>query len=105
MIGILVPIVALLLPVFLVYVTKHFRYKEKLLEVQSRGGSPPLLPAADLAAREKRLAELEERVQNLESIIVAMDTDRAQLGPDTRQEVGKLREQQAAPALPPKQDP
>src|SRR4051812_44673492 len=105
MLDILVPIVALLLPVFLVFVHKHFRYKEKLLEAQTRGGAPRLLPAADQgppALVDKRLAELEERLQNLESIIVAMDTDRAALDPSTREEINKLHKPKEAPALPPK---
>lgn len=91
---------ALLLPVFLVFVVKHFRYKEKLLELQARGGQP-LLTAGEVPGADKRLAELEERVQNLESIIVAMDTELGAL-PDRapREELRRLRGKTAAPALP-----
>ena len=71
---VIIPIVALSLPACLVFIHKHFRYKEKLLELQARGGSTPLLPAAAPAA-DARLAELEARVQNLESIVVAMDSE------------------------------
>ncbi len=93
---------ALLLPVFLVFVIKHFRYKEKVLELQARGaGGPPLLSGA-VPGADKRLAELEERVQNLESIIVAMDSELAAL-PDRapREEVRRLRARAETPALPP----
>ena len=93
---------ALLLPVFLVFVVKHFRYKEKLLELQARGlGGPPLL-GGQVPGADKRLAELEERVQNLESIIVAMDTELAGL-PDRapREELRRLRARAETPALPP----
>jgi hypothetical protein len=101
----LIPITLFLMPVLLVFVHKHFKYKEKLLEAQSRGSGPPLLPAGDRAATDKRLAELEERLQNLESIIVAMDTDRGVLDPTTRDELKKIQAPQQAAALPPKSDP
>ena len=39
---ILIPALALLLPVFLVFVHKYFRYKEKLLELQGRAGALPV---------------------------------------------------------------
>jgi len=86
-----------MLPAFLVFIHKHFRYKEKLLELQSRGGGQKLL-AAESTVSEKRLAELEERVQNLESIIVAMDGELAGLpGRAPPGEVHRLRA--PAPAL------
>lgn len=92
---------ALLLPVFLVFVHKYFRYKEKLLELQARG-STPLLTSGQAPAPDKRLLELEERVQNLESIIVAMDTELGAL-PDRapREELRRLRARAETPALPP----
>lgn len=91
---------ALLLPMFLVFTHKYFKYKEKLLELQARGGQPLLLGGAAPGA-DKRLAELEERVQNLESIIVAMDTELGAL-PDRapREELRRLRSKAAVPALP-----
>lgn len=101
----LVPITIFLMPVLLVLVHKHFKYKEKLLEVQSRGSGPPLLSAGDRAATDKRLSELEERLQNLESIIVAMDTDRGVLDPGTGDELKKIQAAQGPSALPPKRDP
>ncbi len=70
----LIPIIIFSLPAVLVYLHKHFRYKEKVLELQARGGSPPLLPAVSTVP-DARIAELEARVQNLESIVVAMDSE------------------------------
>lgn len=91
---------ALLLPVFLVFVHKYFRYKEKLLELQGRGGGPPLLSAGAVQEADKRVAELEERVQNLESIIVAMDAELGALpGRAPREELRRLRGK-TTPALP-----
>ena len=88
------------MPVFLVFLHKYFRYKEKLLELQARGG-PPLLTAGEVPGADKRLAELEERVQNLESIIVAMDTELGALPERApREELRRLRSKTAAPALP-----
>jgi hypothetical protein len=96
-----VPALMVMLPAFLVFVHKHFRYKEKLLELQSKGGGPKLL-AADSTASDQRLVELEERVQNLESIIVAMDSELAGLpGRAPRDEVRRLRGPAPVPALPP----
>ena len=97
---IIVPVMVLLLPAGLVFIHKHFRYKEKLLELQARGAAPPLQLPAQSATADKRLIELEERVQNLESIIVAMDTELGVL-PEraSRDEVRRLRGT-ATPALP-----
>lgn len=91
---------ALLLPVFLVFTHKYFKYKEKVLELQARGGQPLLLGGAAPGA-DKQLAELEARVQNLESIIVAMDNELGSL-PDRapREELRRLRGKTATPALP-----
>ena len=92
---------ALLLPVFLVFTHKYFKYKEKLLELQARGGQPLLL-GGEAPGADKRLAELEERVQNLESIIVAMDTELGVL-PERApgEELRRLRARAETPALPP----
>ena len=90
---------ALLLPVFLVFVHKYFRYKEKLLELQARG-STPLLTSGQAPAPDKRLLELEERVQNLESIIVAMDGElRALPESAPAEELRRLRARTESPAL------
>jgi hypothetical protein len=94
-----IPIVALSLPAVLVFLHKHFRYKEKLLELQARGGSPPLL-SANAESSEGRLAELEARVQNLESIIVAMDSELGALpGRAGREDLRRIAGSAAAPAL------
>ena len=55
------------MPVLLVYVIKYFRFREKQLEA-SRGQDPQLLKALE---QERKL--LEERVQNLESIVCSVD--------------------------------
>ena len=103
---IIAPALALLMPVFLVFLHKYFRYKEKLLELQARGGGPPLLAAGEVPGADNRLAELEERVQNLESIIVAMDTELGALPERApREELRRLRGKTPAPALPAPRSP
>lgn len=95
----MIPIVALALPAVLVFLHKHFRYKERLLELQSRAGSPPLL-SAPAESGNGRLAELEARVQNLESIIVAMDSELGALpGRAGREDLRRIAGPAAAPAL------
>ena len=73
MLDALIPIVAIIatfgFPVGLVYVWKFFKLKEKELQV-------------DAEVRKVAGAALEQRVQRLESIILALDSDlRAKLGP------------------------
>ncbi len=73
---VLVPLTIFMTPVLLYFTKNYFRMKEKQMELQAQGGKllPPT-PAPDA----QRLKELEERVQNLESIVIALDTDRAAL--------------------------
>ncbi len=73
---VLVPLTIFMTPVLLYFTKNYFRMKEKQLELQAQGGK--LLPQAP-APDAQRLKELEERVQNLESIVIALDTDRAAL--------------------------
>ncbi len=73
---VLVPLTIFMTPVLLYFTKNYFRMKEKQMELQAQGGKllpPPPAPDA------QRLKELEERVQNLESIVIALDTDRAAL--------------------------
>ena len=75
---VLVPLTIFMTPVLLYFTKNYFRMKEKQLELQAQGGK--LLPPAPAPAPDaQRLKELEERVQNLESIVIALDTDRAAL--------------------------
>src|SRR5690348_4932038 len=73
MLDALIPIVAIIatfgFPVGIIYVWKFFKLKEKELQV-------------DAEVRKSAGAALEQRVQRLESIILALDADlRAKLGP------------------------
>lgn len=73
MLDAMIPIVAILatfgFPVGLIYVWKFFKLKEKELQV-------------DAEVRKTAGAALEQRVQRLESIILALDSDlRSRLGP------------------------
>jgi hypothetical protein len=58
---------AFAMPVLLVFIIKYFRFREKQLEA-GRGHDPQLLKALE---QERKL--LEERVQNLESIVCSVD--------------------------------
>lgn len=71
---VLVPLMVFSMPVMLVFVTKYFRYKEKLLDMQS-GASGKLLTSGTTPDAERRIAELTARVENLESIVISMDGD------------------------------
>lgn len=71
---VLVPLMVFSMPVMLVFVTKYFRYKEKLLDMQS-GTSGKLLTSGSTPDAERRIAELTARVENLESIVISMDGD------------------------------
>lgn len=73
---VLVPLIVFMTPVALYFTKHYFRIKEKQLELQTQGVK--LLPQAS-AAESARIQELEERVQNLESIVIALDGERAAL--------------------------
>ncbi len=73
---VLVPLIVFMTPVALYFTKHYFRVKEKQLELQAQGTK--LLPEPS-AADSKRIQELEERVQNLESIVIALDGERAAL--------------------------
>src|SRR5262245_23455688 len=55
------------MPVLIVFIVKYFRFREKQLEA-ARGQDPKLLESLE---KERKL--LEERVQNLESIVCSVD--------------------------------
>ena len=76
MADVLVPLIVFMTPVLLYFTRHYFRLRERQLELQAQGGK---LLAAPSAAESNRLKELEERVQNLESIVIALDTERAAL--------------------------
>src|SRR5687767_7696328 len=62
-------LVAILMPVLIVFIVTYFRFRTKQLALEEkRGYDPKLLEAAD---KEKKL--LEARVQNLESIVCSVD--------------------------------
>ena len=76
MVDVLVPLIVFMTPVLLYFTRNYFRLKEKQLELAAQGAK--VLPARS-DAESQRIKELEERVQNLESIVIALDTDRAAL--------------------------
>jgi len=53
-------------PVAILFTLRYFRLKEKQLEYQSKNGR-------ELEAREKKILELEGRIENLESILIETD--------------------------------
>lgn len=69
---IVVPFMIFTMPVAIVFLQKYFRFREKQLEAGT--GSPKLLDAvrSDQAAKQR---ELEARIENLESILIALDSD------------------------------
>lgn len=64
--AILIVLVIFMTPVAILYTLRHFRLKEKQLEYQARHGR-------ELDAREKKILELEGRIENLESILIETD--------------------------------
>ena len=96
MADILIPLIVFMTPVLLYFTRNYFRLREKQLELQAAGGK--LLPGRS-DADAQRLKELEERVQNLESIVIALDSDRGAL---PGRSVGRLP---ASPDAAPKQLP
>lgn len=76
MVDILVPLIVFMTPVLLYFTRNYFRLKEKQLELAAQGGK--LLPGVSEEST-RRIKELEERVQNLESIVIALDSERSAL--------------------------
>src|SRR5215470_4726392 len=62
-------IMSLGMPVFIVAIVSHYRYRTKELAAKSQGGVNPKL----LEASEKERKALEARIQNLESIVCSVD--------------------------------
>ncbi len=76
------------MPVAILFINKYFKFREKQLEAGM--GGPKLLGAARNEYEAKQ-RELEARIENLETALIAMDSD-----PEHR-----LRAAKAAGALPP----
>lgn len=74
-------------PVLLFFTQRYFRLREKQLEAQSSGK----LLASSSEQQDKRLLELQARIENLESILIDMDS--------SPRSAGALREARAARAL------
>lgn len=85
-----VPMMVFGLPVAIVFIVKYFKFREKQLEAAS---TPKQLAArSDIEAKQR---ELEARIENLESALIAMDSS----------EAPRLSAKKAAAALPAKQRP
>ncbi len=76
MADILIPLIVFMTPVLLYFTRSYFRLREKQLELQAAGGK---LLQGRSQADSQRMKELEERVQNLESIVIALDSERGAL--------------------------
>src|SRR5215470_1108785 len=61
-------VMSLGMPVFIVAIVSHYRYRSKELAAKSHGADPKLLEAS-----EKERKALEARIQNLESIVCSVD--------------------------------
>jgi len=69
-----VPMMIFGLPVAIVFIHKYFKFREKQLEA-GQGGNPKLLAARSEFEAKQR--ELEARIENLESALIAMDSAEA----------------------------
>lgn len=69
-----VPMMIFGLPAAIVFIVKYFRFREKQLEAGVAGSNPRLLEGvrSEYAAKQR---ELEARIENLESILIAVDGD------------------------------
>lgn len=75
---VLIAFIVFMTPVLLVFLHRYFRLREKQLESQQ--GAPRML-AAPSPEQDKRIAELQARIENLESILIDLDSSpRAALG-------------------------
>lgn len=99
---ILVPFFLFMTPVLIFFTQRYFRLREKQLEAQASGRL--MLGAGE--EQNKKLAELQARVENLESILIELDSSprlqsraaRAKLS-DGDQPLGALPSATAAPQL------
>ena len=67
-----VPMMVFGLPVAIIFIKNYFRFREKQLEAGS--GNVRLLAASN-QEYEKKQKELESRIENLESILIDLDSD------------------------------
>lgn len=74
-------------PVLLFFMQRYFRLREKQLEAQSSGK----LLASSSEQQDKRILELQARIENLESILIDMDS--------SPRPAGALREAREARSL------
>jgi len=89
-------VIALLMPVMIVWIVSHYRHRTKML-AQAR---PPDAQALEAAAKEKKL--LEARIQNLESIVCSVDHE---LNQRLNRLAAGASAAGAAPALPSSAEP
>jgi hypothetical protein len=90
---IVVPFMVFGMPVALVFIHKYFKFREKQLEAGLT--TPRQLPPAEKNTYEAKQRELEARIENLESALIAMDS-----GPEHR-----LGTSKPAGALPERKTP
>ena len=76
MADILIPLIVFMTPVLLYFTRNYFRLRERQLELQVQGGK---LLEGRSPAETQRIQALEERIQNLESIVIALDSERGAL--------------------------
>jgi hypothetical protein len=89
---VLVPLIVFSTPVLIIFINKYFKLREK--EIEAGRGNPRLLEGVR-SEYEAKQRELEARIENLESALIAMDD---QLEP--RLAAGKKK-----PALPASSSP
>ena len=71
---VLVPMMVFMMPVAIIFINKYFKLREKQLEA---GGANPRLLEGVRNEYEAKQRELEARIENLESALIAMDDDMA----------------------------
>lgn len=102
---ILVPFFLFMTPVLIFFTQRYFRLREKQLEAQTSGRL--MLGAGPSEEQNKKIAELTARIENLESILIELDSSprlqsraaRAKLS-DGDQAHGALPSATATPRLP-----
>ncbi len=70
---IVVPFVVFGTPVALVFISKYFKFREKQLEASMTSHRLPA--AATRQEHDAKQKELEARIENLESILISLDSD------------------------------
>lgn len=97
-----VPMMIFGLPAAIVFIVKYFRFREKQLEAGVAGSSPsPKLLEGVRAEYAAKQRELEARIENLESILIAVDGDLEHRLAARKAGAALLRPAAAKAALPP----